>query len=163
MIPASQQQNAVIRRKTEFRGLSEADTLAQTGPDVAAATLRGFVPISQTWADENGVKVLSVIYEQRGPDRSGWYHACPNCGFRRMFGMYITSTCPTCGYRMAPPAPPADPPKSKGGSSALATALMAVVLVVGTLWFLNSTRVGVEIKCRYLNDPGACLELLVLQ
>lgn len=34
--------------------------------------------------------------------------------------------------------------------------LIAAVVLVGGLWFLNSTRAGLAIKCSWLNDMGAC-------
>jgi hypothetical protein len=42
------------------------------------------------------------------------------------------------------------------GSSVLASALLAVVLVFAGMWALDNTAVGLSIKCRVFNDLGAC-------
>lgn len=41
-------------------------------------------------------------------------------------------------------------------SSVLASALLAVILIVAGSWALNNTAVGLNIKCRVFNDLGAC-------
>jgi hypothetical protein len=43
------------------------------------------------------------------------------------------------------------------GTSVLATAVLAGVLVFGGLWAMDNTAVGLNIKCRVFNDLGACL------
>ncbi len=43
------------------------------------------------------------------------------------------------------------------GTSVLATAVLAAILVFGGLWALDNTAVGLNIKCRFFNDFGACL------
>jgi hypothetical protein len=45
----------------------------------------------------------------------------------------------------------------RSATTALATVALGVVVVLGGAWFLNNTRPGLEIKCRFLNDAGACL------
>jgi hypothetical protein len=45
----------------------------------------------------------------------------------------------------------------------LGSLVLVVAVVFGTLWFLNSTRPGLDIKCRYLNDLGACFEAVLTQ
>lgn len=47
------------------------------------------------------------------------------------------------------------------GSSVVASALLSVAIIVVGLWALNNTSIGLNIKCRYLNDLGACF-LVVL-
>ncbi len=39
---------------------------------------------------------------------------------------------------------------------AVVAAVVAVLILVAGSWFLNNTRLGLEIKCRFLNDVGAC-------
>jgi hypothetical protein len=41
-------------------------------------------------------------------------------------------------------------------SSVVASALLAVLLIVAGSWALNSTALGLSIKCRVFNDLGAC-------
>lgn len=41
--------------------------------------------------------------------------------------------------------------------SVLASALLAVILIVAGSWALNNTSIGLNIKCRVFNDLGACL------
>jgi len=43
------------------------------------------------------------------------------------------------------------------GSSVIASAVLAAILVFGGLWVLDKTAVGQNIKCRLFNDFGACL------
>ena len=52
-------------------------------------------------------------------------------------------------------------PRPTRGPSVLHTAFLAALLLLGGAWFLNNTRLGVSIKCQYLNDGVACLQLLV--
>ena len=40
----------------------------------------------------------------------------------------------------------------------LSSVIVVIALVLGTLWVLDNTQVGLNIKCRFLNDIGACLE-----
>jgi hypothetical protein len=150
-----------IRRTSEYRALTEADALAQSGPDVAAAQQKGFVPIAQKWADDNGIKVLTVLYEQRGPDTSALYTSCPNCG-QRLSDRGILLACPRCGYRMAPShhALYGRVPTSSG-PNALGVIGLALIVVFGSLWFLNNTKLGLELKCRYLSDIVACATVTV--
>jgi hypothetical protein len=51
------------------------------------------------------------------------------------------------------------PDKDRGGPSVLSTLLVAAVLVAGSVWILNNTRVGVSIKCQVLGDAFACLSI----
>lgn len=50
-------------------------------------------------------------------------------------------------------------PRRARGSSPLATAALAVLLLLGGLWVLNNTRFGVQLKCNLLGDQWACLLL----
>ena len=43
------------------------------------------------------------------------------------------------------------------GSSVLASAVLAALLVFGGMWALDNTAVGLNIKCRLFRDGGACL------
>lgn len=40
----------------------------------------------------------------------------------------------------------------RGATTALTSVLPAVVVLLGGTWFLNSTRPGLELKCRLLNS-----------
>ena len=42
------------------------------------------------------------------------------------------------------------------GSSVLASAVLAALLVFGGLWVLDNTSVGLRIKCQVFHDVGAC-------
>jgi hypothetical protein len=52
-------------------------------------------------------------------------------------------------------------PERPPAPSVLRTAVVVVALLAGGVWFLNSTRLGVSIKCQYLNDVIACLQVAV--
>lgn len=49
------------------------------------------------------------------------------------------------------------------GSSVLASAVLAAVLVFGGLWALDNTAVGLRIKCQVFNDVGACFVAALIQ
>ena len=51
----------------------------------------------------------------------------------------------------------------RSATTALATIALGVVVVLGGSWFLNNTRPGLELKCRLLNDAGACLLVVLTQ
>jgi len=101
-------------------------------------------------------------------------YRCPNCAAGLGSGMAF---CPSCGTRFPQPTPGApaptppqapyiaQPPARRTSSVGTTFALVAliVVVVLGTLWFLNNTRPGLQIKCKYLNDAGACLTLLLTE
>ena len=46
---------------------------------------------------------------------------------------------------------------------ALATIALGIAVVLGGSWFLNNTRPGLDLKCRLLNDAGACLLVVLTQ
>lgn len=145
-----------IRRTTEFHALTEADALAQAAPDVSAAAVRGFVPISQAWSDDNGIKVLTVAYEQRYPDVAEARTKCPNCS-RRWWASGHAGQCPRCGYLFGEVAADSRPAAPRAGPSTARVVMTTLLLLIAAAWFLNNTRLGLEIKCRFLNDVGACL------
>jgi len=44
-----------------------------------------------------------------------------------------------------------------------ATVLLTLIVVVGGLWALNNTTMGLTVKCHLLGDSGACLEEALLR
>ena len=83
---------------------------------------------------------------------------CATCGSQRPVG---AAECPTCGASFAPVAPSRTPRARRSGNHPL-TIVILVALVIGGIYLLNNTRVGLELKCRYLNDLGACLEVVLI-
>jgi hypothetical protein len=55
------------RRQTVIKGVSDADCLRQAEADAAKARTNGYAPESQAWADDAGLRVLTVIYRRVGP------------------------------------------------------------------------------------------------
>ena len=99
---------------------------------------------------------------QRRADPAAAY--CPNCGTRYLDGTPpAPSPSPPGPPAQTPPSPPRPKAKSRNsGSSPLAVAILVVLLIGLSVWFLNNTRPGLELKCRLFNDLGACVESLVI-
>ncbi len=51
----------------------------------------------------------------------------------------------------------------RSATTALATIVLGVMVVLGGSWFLNNTRPGLELNCRLLDDAGACLLVVLTQ
>lgn len=66
------------RRQTVFRGVSDADCIRQAERDAMLARENGYAPESQSWADDAGLRILTVIYRRMygppsaGPVGPGW-------------------------------------------------------------------------------------------
>jgi hypothetical protein len=82
---------------------------------------------------------------------------CGTCGTERPDGATV---CPSCGASFAPVSPPQPVPRRRSGNHPL-TILALIVLAIGGIYLLNNTQVGLELKCRYLNDLGACVEAVL--
>jgi hypothetical protein len=89
---------------------------------------------------------------------------CPQCGTDTtpLGANPHPKFCPTCGYPLGTWISQISPsiPRGRGGSDGAAwltrIALLALV-VIGLLFLLNNTNVGLVIKCHVLGDWGACL------
>jgi|SRR5579862_3945944 len=95
---------------------------------------------------------------------------CTRCGRARTDP--AAAFCAFCGVRFvdgsaapAPPPPkppvPAPTPQARRGSSPLASALLVVLLLALAFWFFDGTRVGLELRCEYLNDLGSCVQAVL--
>ena len=103
------------------------------------------------------------------PTSGGFARFCSQCGQPRIEN---GAFCPSCGarYDPVPPSPgpsvprrTSEPQGARSGSSPVAVIFLTLLVIGAALWFMNNTVLGLQLKCRYLNDLGACLEVVVSQ
>ncbi len=87
---------------------------------------------------------------------------CPKCGAPR--GEPSAAFCPHCGSAFEP-ALARVPARARPSRPLVrpATLLLTFLVVVGGLWVVNNTRLGVSVKCHLLGETGACVEEALLQ
>lgn len=103
---------------------------------------------------------LGPVEEQGAPSVPDWVRFCAACGQPRDTGALLCSQCgapfPEASSRRQPQGIQTEDTRS-AGSSPLATAVLVVVMLGLAVWFFMGTQIGLQLRCQYLNDLGACL------
>jgi hypothetical protein len=79
---------------------------------------------------------------------------CAYCGAARVEGVNF---CASCGHAYDPVATEPQSQTKKRQSNPVVVIALAVLVLVGGLYVMNNTTIGISFKCHVLGDYGACL------
>jgi hypothetical protein len=79
---------------------------------------------------------------------------CANCGIAGSAG---AKYCASCGNAFESAGTPTPRKGKQRRSSPIAVIALTLLVIVGGLYLLNNTVMGLSIRCHVLGDYGACL------